>query len=687
MINRYFYQSDVMSFLAEDTDAIFGKMSRADEMDTASTQKYAWEQEITIMKDVLAPYANEQAQIIFEYTIPRLGKRIDVVVLLRERVFAIEFKAGEEEYNHADVDQVLDYALDLKNFHQGSSDRLVVPILVATESNKYSTICQLSHYDDGVYEPLLTDANHLVDILRLVLSDKLPSKTYAVALEDWARSRYAPTPTIIEAARALYLNHSVEDIVKSEADGAQLETTTRFVQQVIRDTKASKSKSICFVTGVPGAGKTLVGLNVAVQQESNEDLAVYLSGNGPLVEVLTEALTRDKLAQEKEKGNKLTKKEAEREVKRFVQIIHRYRDNMLNKVKVANGHIEIDPTKELKDETAGYGEVENIAIFDEAQRSWDLEHIAAWLKRKKGFADFPMSEGEFLIWSLDQRKDWAVIVCLVGGGQEINTGEAGIGEWVRALNETFPDWNVYISPQLTAKEYAEGRVSELLSNNSKVTYSNDLQLGVSMRSFRAESLSNMIHGLLDGDVTKVQETYAQIANRYPIALTRDLNKAKSWLREHARGSERYGLLVSSKAYRLKPLAIDVRCKPDTVHWFLDDINDVRSSLFLEDAASEFDVQGLELDWTCVVWDGDLRRTDKGWDFYEFKGGNDWNKIQKEERRAYLINAYRVLLTRARQGMVICVPEGDHSVPPDQSRNPKYYDGTYEYLKSLGIEEI
>ncbi len=687
MINRYFYQSDVMSFLAEDTDAIFGKMSRADEMDTASTQKYAWEQEITIMKDVLAPYANEQAQIIFEYTIPRLGKRIDVVVLLRERVFAIEFKAGEEEYNHADVDQVLDYALDLKNFHQGSSDRLVVPILVATESNKYSTICQLSHYDDGVYEPLLTDANHLVDILRLVLSDKLPSKTYAVALEDWARSRYAPTPTIIEAARALYLNHSVEDIVKSEADGAQLETTTRFVQQVIRDTKASKSKSICFVTGVPGAGKTLVGLNVAVQQESNEDLAVYLSGNGPLVEVLTEALTRDKLAQEKEKGNKLTKKEAEREVKRFVQIIHRYRDNMLNKVKVANGHIEIDPTKELKDETAGYGEVENIAIFDEAQRSWDLEHIAAWLKRKKGFADFPMSEGEFLIWSLDQRKDWAVIVCLVGGGQEINTGEAGIGEWVRALNETFPDWNVYISPQLTAKEYAEGRVSELLSNNSKVTYSNDLHLGVSMRSFRAESLSNMIHGLLDGDVTKVQETYAQIANRYPIALTRDLNKAKSWLREHARGSERYGLLVSSKAYRLKPLAIDVRCKPDTVHWFLDDINDVRSSLFLEDAASEFDVQGLELDWTCVVWDGDLRRTDKGWDFYEFKGGNDWNKIQKEERRAYLINAYRVLLTRARQGMVICVPEGDHSVPPDQSRNPKYYDGTYEYLKSLGIEEI
>ena len=658
MINRYFYQSDIKSFLAEDTDAIFGKMSRADEMDTTSTQKFAWEQEITIMKDVLAPYANEQAQIIFEYTIPRLGKRIDVVVLLRERVFVIEFKAGEEEYNHADVDQVLDYALDLKNFHQGSADRLIVPILVATESDKYSTICQLSHYDDGVYEPLLTDAHHLSDILRMVLSDNLPSKTYSVALEDWSRSRYAPTPTIIEAARSLYLNHSVEEITKHESEGAQLDTTTRYVQHVIRETKARKGKSICFVTGVPGAGKTLVGLNVAVQQEEGQDL------------------TRDKQAQEKAKGNKITKKEAEREVKRFIQIIHRYRDNMLNKVKVVSGTLEIDPTKELKDEQAGYGEVENIAIFDEAQRSWDKEHIAAWLNRKKGFANFPMSEGEFLIWSLDQRKDWAVIVCLVGGGQEINTGEAGIGEWIRALNETFPDWQVYISSQLTAKEYAEGQVSELLAN--------DLHLAVSMRSFRAESLSNMVHYLLDGDAENVRKIYASIADRYPIALTRDLDKAKAWLREHARGNERYGLLVSSKAYRLKPLSIDVRCKPDTVHWFLDDINDVRSSLFLEDAASEFDVQGLELDWTCVVWDGDLRYTPKGWNFMEFNGGSKWNNIKKEDRQAYLINAYRVLLTRARQGMIICVPEGS---PDDHTRLPEFYNSTYNYLKSLGLEEI
>lgn len=684
MINRYFYYSSINNFLNSSSDIIFGQISRADEMDTVATQKYAWEQEITIMKEVLTPFKNENAWIIFEYSIPRLGKRIDVVVLLNERIFVIEFKAGETEFPHLDVDQVMDYALDLKNFHQGSSDRIIIPILVATESNQYSTICQPSHYDDGVYEPLLTNTLHLGEIINLVLSDKIPNKDYNIPLKDWARSRYSPTPTIIEAARSLYMNHSVQDITRHEAEGEQLERTTKYVQQVIHETKARRGKSICFVTGVPGAGKTLVGLNVAVQQENDEDLAVYLSGNGPLVAVLTEALTRDKQAQEKLQGKKITKKDAEREVKRFIQIIHRYRDNMLGKVKVVDGHLEIDPTKELRDKIAGYGEVENIAIFDEAQRSWDKEHIAGWLKRKKGLADFPMSEGEFLIWSLDQRKDWAVIVCLVGGGQEINTGEAGISEWIRALNESFPDWQVYISDQLTAKEYAEGRVKELLNENQHVTYSNDLHLAVSMRSFRAENLSNMVHYLLDGESEKAKDIYENIADRYPIILTRDIEKAKKWLRSKARGNERYGMVVSSKAYRLKPLAIDVRCKPDTVHWFLDDINDVRSSLFLEDAASEFDIQGLELDWTCLAWDGDLRYNGTTWDYFEFNCGSKWNRINKEERKAYQLNAYRVLLTRARQGMIICVPEGDIK---DKTRLPEFYDGTYDYLKTIGLFEI
>ena len=691
MNERYFYYDSISSFLRLSENEIKGKLAFHDEYDTAATQKFAWEEEILLLKNVLKPFENEHGWIAFEYTIPRLGKRIDVVLLLRERVFVLEFKAGEENFNHHDVDQVMDYALDLKNFHQGSADRLIIPILVATESQEYSRTCKLSHYDDGIYEPLMTNKEHLCDIIQLVLEQELPSCTYKINIDDWIRSRYEPTPTIIEAASALYTNHSVEEITKHEAEGRQLEITTNYVLQIIQETKKNKAKSICFVTGVPGAGKTLVGLNVAIKQSAHNegedpDLAVYLSGNGPLVQVLTEALARDKKRQKEDQNERYNITTARREVSQFIQIIHRYRDNMLQKIKnpIHNNKIEIDPSKELRDKKAGFAEVENIAIFDEAQRSWDQTHIASWLKRKKGIENFPMSEGEFLIWSLDQRNDWAVIVCLVGGGQEINTGEAGIGEWIRAINETFPEWNVYISNQLTAKEYAEGKVEQLLNNNKRVRFSEDLHLAVSMRSFRAENLSNMVHYLLDGDVDKVRENHLRIKDQYPIMLTRNLDTAKQWLRSKARGNERYGLVVSSKAYRLKPLAIDVRCKPDTVHWFLDDIDDVRSSLFLEDAASEFDIQGLELDWTCLIWDGDLRYNCDHWDYFEFNGGTRWNRINKEDRKLYQLNAYRVLLTRARQGMIICVPNGNDN---DPTRLPEFYDGTYEYLKSLGFEEI
>ncbi len=688
MNNRYFYYSKIKDFLDENVDSIFGKLSKNDEFDTLSTQKFAWTIEINLLKSVLKEYENEDGWIVFEYTIPRIGKRIDVVVLIRERVFVLEFKAGEEKYNRQDVDQVLDYALDLKNFHQGSIDRIIVPVLVATDSVKYTSNYQFSQYNDGIYQPILTNSEKLSEVFHKINNTNIQKADHKISLSDWVRSRYAPTPTIIEAASALYTQHSVADITRHEAEGAQLEQTTKYVMQVIQKTKRRGEKSICFVTGVPGAGKTLVGLNVAIQQSEYEyngkrDLAVYLSGNGPLVKVLTEALARDKKRQENNLGKKYNITDARREVSQFIQIIHRYRDQMLQKLKtpIVGEKIEIDPTKELRDKNAGFAEVENIAIFDEAQRSWDKEHLASWLKRKKGVDSFPMSEGEFLIWSLDQRPDWAVIVCLVGGGQEINTGEAGIGEWIRAINDTFPNWNVYISNHLTAKEYAEGKVEELLKNNDKVIYSEDLHLAVSMRSFRAESLSNMVHQLLEGNINQAKETYEKIKDRYPIVLTRDIDVAKQWLRDKARGSERYGILASSKAYRLKPLAIDMRCQPDTVHWFLDDINDVRSSLFLEDAASEFDVQGLELDWTCLIWDGDLRWNSFGWDYFEFNGGNKWNRINKEERKAYQINAYRVLLTRARQGMIICVPEGSHK---DQTRLPEYYDATFNYLKSLGL---
>ena len=700
MISRYYFKSELSSFVDDDIDRIFGIISRTDEGDSVREQKFAWSEEIEIMQVVLQSWKDEKGEIIFEYSIPRLGKRIDVVLLLRGIIFVIEFKAGKQNYLQSDMEQVMDYALDLKNFHLESHNKTIVPILVATEAQISTSKLFFSIYNDQIYNPLLSNVDSLKDLIKLVLDKEINNIHYFDDMSGWANGRYSPTPTIIEAASALYQSHSVEDITRHEAAGEALDSTTEFVLNIINRSKENREKSICFVTGVPGAGKTLVGLNVAIQQsikeedkpEEERNLAVYLSGNGPLVKVLTEALAKDKVLKDRAKGTKGSKiTEARREVSQFIQIIHRYRANMLAKIKIPieNGILEIDETKSKSDKLSGHGEVEHVAIFDEAQRTWDLEHLSSWLARggsrggMKKVPNFPMSEAEFLIWSMNLRKDWAVIVCLVGGGQEINSGEAGISEWIRAINETFPDWKVYISKHLTDKEYAEGKVKELIKDNQNVRMVDQLHLAVSMRSFRAESLSAFVHNVLDRDIENARDKYNSFKEKYPVKLTRNIEKAKQWLREKARGTERYGIVVSSQAYRLKPLAIDVRLQPDIVNWFLADKDDVRSSLFLEDVATEFDIQGLELDWICLVWDGDFRYTDEGWDYNSFKGSK-WHKIRKKESQAYQLNAYRVLMTRARQGMIICVPNGNKE---DQTRLPEFYDGTYNYLKSLGLDEI
>ena len=706
---RCLYNDDIHSFLEKETESIFGILCDNYHGDALTTTREAWKREIEILQDVLVPWRDSAGEIIFEYDIPRLGKRIDVVLLIDGIVFCVEFKVGERRVLENDIDQVLDYALDLKNFHKFSEDRLIVPILVATEFDEYSSLIQSSVYDDRVVNPLVTGKDGIVYLIKDI-TGRFPSETPVNS--NWIISPYSPTPTIIEAARTLYESHSVEDITRHEADDVTTDATIAYILDVIKRSKEKGEKSICFVTGVPGAGKTLVGLDVAVKQTYQgsdspveDEGAVYLSGNGPLVAVLNEALARDNYNKCRERGEAKRITDSRREVGKFIQIIHRYRDNMLAKIKnpVENGVLEIDPAKAVKMEAAGFGEVEHVAIFDEAQRSWTHKRLADYLKRggtygnKLKVPNFPMSEASFLIWSLDQREDWATIVCLVGGGQEINTGEAGITEWIKALNETFTHWKIYISPKLTEKEYAEGKVNELLDNNVNVTYSEDLHLGVSLRSFRAEKLSAFVHSLLDID-ERAASIYESIKDKYPILLTRDMEKARRWLHEKVRGSERTGVLITKESARYKPLGVHVLPSgdKDAVHWFLDDKTDIRASNYLEDAATEIQVQGLELDYTCVLWDADMRYDNGKWRYYKFRQTN-WRELSpdtesKEEQIRYMLNAYRVLLTRARAGMIICVPEGnDHKSPTgfweDATRLPEYYDGTYEYLKSIGIEEI
>ena len=711
--NRCLYNNEIKDFLNESENSILGILSRNYHGTVQSTQTDAWLEEIIIIQNLLKSLNNIDGQIIFEYDIPRLGKRIDVTLLINGIIFCLEFKVGESRILETDVDQVLDYALDLKYFHKFSSDKIIVPILIATNYKSSTSIIAMSVYNDKVVNPLVTGKDGLLKLINDVLV-KFPNETSID--NNWVISPYAPTPTIIEAAKALYKNHSVENITRHEADDVFIDRTIAYILAVIKKSKENKEKSICFVTGVPGAGKTLVGLDVAIKQtyQGNpepvkDEGAVYLSGNGPLVAVLTEALAKDNQKQLQDSGKKKNLTDSRREVSKSIQMIHRYRDNMLLKIKnpVENGILEIDPTKAIKQEEAGFGEVEHVAIFDEAQRSWTHKRLADYLKRggtygnKLKVPNFPMSEASFLIWSLDQREDWATIVCLVGGGQEINTGEAGISEWIKALNDRFQNWKIYISPKLTDKEYAEGQVNELLKDNKNVTYSDDLHLAVSLRSFRAEKLSAFVNALLTFD-PKAGEIYKEIKDKYPIVLTRNMEKAKQWLHDKVRGTERTGVLITKESARYKPLGIHVlqSSDDDAVHWFLDDKLNTRSSNYLEDAATEIQVQGLELDYTCILWDADMRCVNnRKWEYYTFSTKNQTKWVKqipdselKEEKIKYMLNAYRVLLTRARSGMVICVPTGNPNKTnngfwEDQTRLPEYYDGTYKYLKSLGIDEI
>ena len=561
---RCLYHSAIYDFLQTKNTEILGELISSYHGSSLTTTNESWEEEIRILKSVLETWKDEDAHIIFEYAIPRLGKRIDVVLLLKGIVFCLEFKVGKSEALQNDVEQVLDYALDLKNFHLYSGNKPIAPILIPTKYNKKIANIQPSVYNDGIANPIIASETTLKTVIERILESMQCEFEHKQWGQNWIISPYVPTPTIVEAARTLYENHSVEDITKHEADKASTDTTINYLLKVIEESKNNKRKSICFVTGVPGAGKTLVGLDVAIKQtykegeKDKDNGAVYLSGNGPLVAVLTEALAQDNQKKCRLKGERKNLSDSRREVSEFIQIIHRYRDNMLAKIKnpVENGILEIDPQKAVKYKESGYGEVEHIAIFDEAQRTWTHERIALYLKRggtygnKLKVPNFPMSEAAFLIWSLDQREDWAVIICLVGGGQEINTGEAGISEWINALNTQFKHWNIYISNKLTEPEYAEGKVNELLENNTKVTYSDNLHLSVSMRSFRAESLSNFIHSLLSFNVDAIS-LYKDIQQKgYPIFLTRNIETARMWLRKNARGTQQTGILVSKVLFVL-----------------------------------------------------------------------------------------------------------------------------------------
>lgn len=658
-MNRSYYTNTISAFLTTSDKEILGTLSSNSEFSDEFQQKEAWKEEIKILKEILIPH---KGSIYFEYAIPRMGKRIDVLLIIQSVIFVLEFKIGEKEFPAYAIDQVMDYSLDLKNFHETSHNKFIAPILVATLAKYIEPFVATTYHNDKMLLPIRCNSDSLNAAIKSILD--LFDDGETIKIQDWEQGRYHPTPTIIEAAMALYNNHSVADISRRDADAINLTHTSDAISEIIRLSKEKSEKAICFVTGVPGSGKTLVGLNIATTHidQSSELYSVFLSGNGPLVAVLQEALARDRIKRTEERGQKLKKGEARSQVKAFIQIVHHFRD------------------ESIKDEKPP---IEHVTLFDEAQRAWTMEQTAKFMREKKGKPNFNMSEPEFLISCLDRHPDWAVVVCLVGGGQGINTGEAGIGEWIEALEHSFPDWKIYISNRLTDSEYNSEGILQKIKHRTNVSFSESLHLAVSLRSFRAENVSLLVKQILDIDVDKARKTLHELKGKYPIVITRELKKAKQWLKEMARGTERYGIVVSSQAERLKPYAIDVRSPMNPIHWFLDNKDDVRSLYYLEDVATEFHVQGLELDWACVAWDGDFRFNQDEWQYKSFRGSK-WQNINNNERRKYVKNAYRVLLTRARQGMVIVVPEGD---PEDLTRQPIFYNDTYDYLISLGVDVL
>ena len=678
-MSQAYYSNTIKDFLQEPNESIKVKLDdRSVEFSQLWTVQFtSWYSCIEILKDqfsILISAYPEAANwgILFEYEIPRLLSRIDVVVIADNLIFVIEFKLDRKTFESADIRQVEDYALDLKDFHLESKDRILIPVLLAPLAKNIAG--QQFKDLDSVLQPIIkANDKNLAELMALSYKANEHSSP-KIGFKEWESSIYSPTPTIIQAAQALFAGQKVEAITSRGA--VNLSLTTDYLLDIIEEAKKTRRKVICFVTGVPGAGKTLVGLNVIHKEESVEQdksNKAYFSGNGPLINVLTEALTLDEYARNKqvppnEEEEDLNKDGIRRKIKAKIQNLHNFiKDNMVKTL----------------------APIEQIVVFDEAQRCWDADNFynkAVQSRERKKDDPKPIrkSEAEIIFEIMNRHNDWAVIIALIGNGQEINTGEAGISEWGRVLKEKYSNWQVHISPELLFVDAkSNNSLFDERTDDLDIQTNHSLHLSVSQRSFKANNLNEWVNAVIDNDSFNAHKLYSLIHPNFNIYITRNLNSAKDWLKKQKQGNKRIGLVASSGGLRLRPYGISTKEEFNVPYWFLNSDKDVRSSEFLEIVATEYKIQGLEIDWVGVCWDADLRRVDDIWDFKNFSG-TKWASVNKEEDRQFLLNKYRVLLTRAREGMVIWVPEGDIN---DETRLPQLYDPIYDYLKSCGVQEI
>jgi DUF2075 family protein len=658
-------------FVSESPDVLSGELNRAYARDgfasQYTSQTRAWGASIPAMQDHLRTLqANVETagnwRVLLELPLYRLRRRIDLLVLTDHAVVVIELKVGAEAFTSTDERQVEEYALDLRDFHGGSDGLAILPCLWATEADHEPAYSRLSV---GVNPVQRIGKRGLASLLEHVANVEaaLPTRVG----EDWESAPYRPVPTVIQAATTLFAGHGVREI--THADATNLEQSAARIIELLVEAREEQGRYLILLSGVPGSGKTLAGLQVvheavATGAEAKGDI-VYLSGNTPLVVVLREALARDEHDRRKRAGEESSLREVRTGVRARIQHIIDYLQQYL-----------IDDSDRPPHE--------HVIVFDEAQRAWNADFGQQRFER-------PASEPQLLLEIMGRHPEWCAMVCLIGGGQEINTGENGMAEWGEAIRSLSPEdatrWTVVGPPDVLAgDETTAGLGLGELPAETSVREDPLLRLRVPLRSYRSSAVSDWVSSVLEGDAATASSLVDDLSE-YPILLTRDLERMRSWLRSMSRGERRSGLLATSGARRLRADGLGVTLNATDgakiAHWYLNEPGDVRSSFALEVTANEYTSQGLELDYCGVCWGGDLIWSDSEWTLRRFHGAA-WNRVSNAERRRFLINSYRVLLTRAREGMVIWVPAGSEG---DPTRTPDLLNRTYDFLSSCGLRDL
>ena len=664
----------VGQIIQDDAAAIVGQLQQAYATDGFASQytrqTQAWARVVPTLQQTLVQFLKIRPEahdwtVLLEYPLYRLRRRIDLVILAGELIVVVECKVGADVFSAEDRRQVEEYALDLRDFHAASHHRWILPVLWSTDAEPAAGCTIL---------PVNMSPTAMVGAVAQVGAEGL--QAYLAALpfapldtnlvgEDWDRSAYRPVPNVIDAASSIFAGHDVRSIANADADN--LGSAAARLVALIEQARERGKRYLLLLTGVPGSGKTLAGLHVvhsavATGVERTGDI-VYLSGNTPLVVVLREALARDERRRRRDAGDRKSLQEIRREVRARIQHITDFLQESLR------GSTNDPPH-------------EHVIVFDEAQRAWD---------EKQGLEKFERtaSEPALLLELMSRHQDWCACVCLIGGGQEINSGEEGVFGWGEALRcmglDDRRQWSVFAPPDVLSGGPSAGTFTlGELPPDVAVTVEAGLQLLVPQRSYRSPSLSLWVDHVLAGDSAAAQGT-ARDLRKYPLVITRSLAQAKSWLREHGRGERRYGLLASSGARRLRAEGLGVTLSAsagdEIAHWYLNPPGDIRSSHALEVPANEYTSQGLELDFACICWGGDLLWCDTSntWAFSRLSG-TAWQRIQGQGAQRFLKNSYRVLLTRAREGLVVWIPHGDES---DSTRSSQPLDATSNFLMKCG----